>query len=146
MKQALYTLSKVRNENDYLKVNFPKKLCAYLIPRDIIFNNEKGKYPEFCICHSEKTWYVGCGGQVLPARSVVTTCAYLIPRLHICSDRVIKKGNYPVRATPTKLGVLVISGGVCVLVISGSCGYRYYRSFITECAYLIPHLHICYNK
>ena len=25
-------------------------------------NNKKGKYPEFCIDHSDETWYVACGG------------------------------------------------------------------------------------
>ena len=32
---------------------------AYLFS---LANNKKGKYPEFCMGHSDETWYVGCGG------------------------------------------------------------------------------------
>ena len=43
-------------------------------------------------------WNLVCGqwwAKVLPAWSVVTKCAYLIPHLHICSDWLITKKKKP---------------------------------------------------
>ena len=100
--------------------------------------NKKGKYPEFCMGHSDETWYVGCGGHKYYPPGVWSPTSFVY-MLWLANK---KKGNYPressVWATLTKLGILVVSGsgGTCITHVS----------VITECAYLIPHLHICYNK
>ena len=62
-------------------------LFAYLI---WLANNKKVKYPEFCMGHSDETWYAGSGGyKNNPCVPVITKCAYLITHLHIC----YKKAN-----------------------------------------------------
>ena len=71
--------------------------------------------------------------------SVITECAYLIPHLHICSDWLItKKAN----------NQEFFMGYSDETWYVGSGGYKNNpcESVITNCAYLIPHLHICYIK
>ena len=87
----------------------------------------------------DETWYVGNDGhKYYPIWSVITECAYLIPQLHICSDRLITKRNQISRssgwASLMKLGMWAVMGTSTIHV---GCHY--------QCAYLIPHLHICSN-
>ena len=73
------------------------KICIFNTSFAYLFslaNNKKGKYPEFLWATLMKLGMWVVVGTVLPTRSVVTECAYLIPPLHICSDWPIKKGNY----------------------------------------------------
>ena len=44
------------------------RICIFSTPLHNLFwlaNNKKVKYPEFCMCYSDKTGYVGNGGQKL---------------------------------------------------------------------------------
>ena len=41
------------------QVSISNTSFAYLFS---LSNNKKGKYPEFCMRHSDETCYVGCGG------------------------------------------------------------------------------------
>ena len=78
-------------------------------------------------------WVVGA--LVLPTWSVVTECAYLTPYLHICSDRLIsKKSNIQSSVWANWWNLVCGSWWAQVLPM---------WSVVTECAYLIPHLHIC---
>ena len=68
---------------------------AYLFS---LANIMKGKYPKFCIWTTViklGTWVVVGTSIIYPQGLWSTECAYLIPHLHICSDWLIKKGNYP---------------------------------------------------
>ena len=41
------------------------QMCIFNTSSACLFslaNNKKGNYPEFCMCYSDETWYVGCGG------------------------------------------------------------------------------------
>ena len=79
--------------------------------------------------------YYPCGLSYPWMWSVVTKCTYLIPHLHICSDWLItKKSNIQsfVWATLMKLSMWVVGAQV-----------QPTWSVVTECVYLIHHLHIC---
>ena len=78
------------------------------------------------------------GTQVLPTWSVVTECAYLIPHLYICSDWLITKMSN----IYSSVWATLIKPGMCV-VMGTSTTHVPTWSVITECIYLIPHLHIC---
>ena len=67
---------------------------AYLFS---LANIKKGKYPEFCMGHSDETWYVGCGGHKYYTHQVCghRMCIFNTSFAYICSDWLIKKGNYP---------------------------------------------------
>ena len=69
--------------------------CAYLMPHSNICSHwlitRKVYIQSFVLATVMKHGMWAVVGTVLPTRSVVSECAYLIPRLHICSDRLMKK-------------------------------------------------------